>query len=88
MGTNIPLPLAWAIAIHKSQGQTYDIAVVDLGDKELSLGLTYVALSRVKKASGLLMVGNYSEDRIMSINKNPKHHERRDAEKWLDAHGH
>ena len=88
MKTHIPLSLSWAITIHKSQGQTYDMAVVDLGDKELSLGLTYVAMSRVKRASGLLMVGNYSEDRIMSINKNPKHHERRNAEKWLDAHGH
>ena len=85
MRTTIPLSLAWAITIHKSQGQTYDKAAVNLGDKELSVGLTYVALSRVKKATGLLMKGNYSEDRIMGINKNPKHQERRDAEHWLDS---
>ena len=87
MRTNIPLSLAWAITIHKSQGQTYDRAAVDLGNKELSLGLTYVAISRVKKASGLLMIGNYSEDRVMGINRNPKHQERRDAESWLDSLG-
>ena len=83
--TNIPLSLAWAITIHKSQGQTYDKAAVDLGPKEIALGLTYVALSRVRKASGLLLIDNYSKDRVTGINKNPKHQERRDAESWLDS---
>jgi ATP-dependent exoDNAse (exonuclease V) alpha subunit len=42
----IPIRLAYAMTIHKSQGQTLDMAVIDLGSKETQLGLTYVALSK------------------------------------------
>ena len=83
--TSLPLILAWAITIHKSQGATYERAVVSLGGKELSLGLTYVALSRVKGLAGLLLVGNYSRDRILRTNLHSKHAEREAAEAWLDT---
>ena len=46
--TQYPLRLAYAFTIHKSQGQTLDKVVIDLGKKEISLGLTFVALSRVR----------------------------------------
>ena len=59
--------------------------VVSLGKKELTLGLTYVALSRVKALGGLLLMGNYSRDRIMRVNLNSKHAERDAAEAWLDT---
>lgn len=49
----IPLRLAWAVTIHKSQGLTYDEIVVDMGDRAFSPGQTYVALSRVKSPAGL-----------------------------------
>ena len=83
--TNIPLCLCWAITIHKSQGQTYKRAVVSLGDKEHSLGLTYVAISRVVSIDGLLLIGNYSRSRLLRVNQSPKHVERGAAEKWLDG---
>ena len=51
----LPLKLAWAITIHKSQGLTLKKAWVDLGDSEKSLGITYVALSRVKKLEDLVV---------------------------------
>jgi len=49
----IPLRLAWAVTIHKSQGLTYDEVVVDMGNRAFSPGQTYVALSRVKSPAGL-----------------------------------
>ncbi|XP_066936565.1 uncharacterized protein [Clytia hemisphaerica] len=51
----IPLKLAWSITIHKSQGLTLDKVVVDLGKKESMDGLTYVALSRVKKLNDMVI---------------------------------
>ncbi|MEY4499936.1 MAG: hypothetical protein RL319_924, partial [Actinomycetota bacterium] len=41
--TQIPLRLAWAVTIHKSQGQTYDQVVIDMGRGAFSPGQTYVA---------------------------------------------
>jgi len=51
----IPLRLAWAVTIHKSQGQTYDEVVVDMGGGAFSPGQTYVALSRVRSLQGLYL---------------------------------
>lgn len=51
----IPLRPAWAVTIHKSQGQTYDEVVIDLGRGAFSPGQTYVALSRVRSLEGLYL---------------------------------
>ncbi len=50
-----PLRLAWAVTIHKSQGKTYDRAIVDLGQRSFAPGQTYVALSRISDLDGLYM---------------------------------
>ncbi len=53
--TQFPLRLAWAVTIHKSQGQTHERAVIDLGSGAFAPGQTYVALSRLTSLDGLYM---------------------------------
>jgi ATP-dependent exoDNAse (exonuclease V) alpha subunit len=53
--TQFPLRLAWAVTIHKSQGASYDAAIVDLGPRAFSPGQTYVALSRLTALDGLYL---------------------------------
>ncbi len=50
-----PLRLAWAVTIHKSQGKSYDRAVIDLGARSFAPGQTYVALSRITELDGLYL---------------------------------
>lgn len=64
--TQYPLRLAWAITVHKSQGQTYGSVAVDMGDGAFAHGQTYVALSRCTTLETLyLKRGIATEDIIV-----------------------
>ena len=52
----IPLRLAWAVTVHKSQGMSLDAAQMDLG-KSFEYGMGYVALSRVRTLGGINILG-------------------------------
>ncbi len=53
--TQYPLKLAWAVTIHKSQGQTFERVIIDVGWGTFSHGQMYVALSRCTTLEGIVL---------------------------------
>lgn len=69
MRKQFPLRSAYAITVHRSQGITVSKAVIDIGNSEFGLGLTYVAMSRVKSIQGVLIEPGFAFNRLLAINK-------------------
>ena len=63
--TQMPLRLAWSITIHKSQGLTFEKAIID-AQGAFAHGQTYVALSRCKSLEGLVLKSKISSNQIIS----------------------
>ncbi|MDX1271311.1 helix-turn-helix domain-containing protein [Bizionia paragorgiae] len=63
--SQIPLRLAWSITIHKSQGLTFERAIIDAEDA-FAHGQTYVALSRCKSLEGLVLKSKIESKQIIS----------------------
>ena len=63
--TQIPLRLAWSITIHKSQGLTFEKAIID-AQGAFAHGQTYVALSRCKSLEGLVLNSKINSSHIIS----------------------
>lgn len=61
--TQFPLKLAWAVTIHKSQGMTFEKAIVD-AHQSFASGQVYVALSRCRSLDGLILTSKISESDI------------------------
>ena len=55
-----PIRLAWAITIHKSQGLTFERAIIDARNS-FAHGQTYVALSRCKTLEGMVLESPYDK---------------------------
>ncbi len=72
--THYPLRLAWAITIHKSQGLTFEKAIIDAGGA-FAAGQVYVALSRCISLQGIILKSKisynslHSDERIVSFAK-------------------
>ena len=81
----LPLKLVWAVPIHKCQGMTLNKAVIDVGKKDFSAGLTFVAYSRVRQLKDLLFMPPFTFQRVANLAKSHRHTERLREEKRVQG---
>jgi ATP-dependent DNA helicase PIF1 len=61
------LRVAYAVTIHKSQGMTLNKAVVELGDYDFTRGLTFVAISRVRRIRDIVFRSEIETERLQKL---------------------
>ena len=64
----LPLVLGWAITIHKSQGLTLGKVIMDVGDREMTVGSTFVGCSRVRSPVNLAFLNSFPFQRVQRLN--------------------
>ena len=79
----LPLKLAWAITIHKSQGLTLPKAWIDIGQTEKTAGILYVAISRVKTLCSCI-IEPMTFERLKGLRNSTNLKYRLEEEKRLD----
>ena len=80
----VPICLAWAITVHKSQGITLPKAKIDIGNKEFAVGLSFVALSRVRSLHDIYFKP-FTLDRLQRIKGSLRLQERKAEEVRLNT---
>ena len=80
--TQIPLRLAWALTIHKSQGLTLEKATIDIGPTK-RIGLRFAAISCVKSLQGLRIMPPFSYDHYEKMKKGKQLEKRKVEERRL-----
>jgi nucleoside-triphosphatase THEP1 len=85
-----PIKLAWAITVHKSQGLTFDKAIIDIGNA-FAPGQIYVALSRLRSLDGLVLTSKISgtgirqDQNVSHFSKNKQQQEQLDVQIKLES---
>jgi hypothetical protein len=78
----VPICLAWAITVHKSQGLTLKKARIDLRSKEFTAGLLFITLSQVRSLNDICLK-QFTFSRLECIKNCKRLQERKEEEKRL-----